>query len=83
MKTVIKVVIAVLLVVAIGAGGFIGYKSSQGISYDVSSAEKVGTDVEIVSENDDSVTIKKKSDGEFKVLMFTDTHFCGKRHNVC
>lgn len=79
MKTVIKVVIAVLLVVAIGTGGFIGYKSSQGISYDVSSAEKVGTDVEIVSENDDNVTIKKKSDGEFKVLMFTDTHFCGKR----
>ncbi len=79
MKTVIKVVVAVLLVVAIGAGGFVIYRNSQGISYDVSSVEKVGTDVEIVSENDDSVTLKKKSDGEFKVLMFTDTHFCGKR----
>ena len=37
-------------------------------------------------EDEDSVTIRKNSDGEFKVLMFTDTHFLWQKrkgHNVC
>lgn len=79
MKKGIKIIIAVLLVAVIGAGGFLLYKNSQGISYDVSTVEKVGTDAEIVSEDIDSVTLKKKGDGEFKVMMFTDTHICGKK----
>ena len=36
-------------------------------------------DIEIVSETEDSVTIRKNSDGEFKVLMFTDTHLKGDK----
>ncbi len=79
MKKGIKIVIVILLAAIIGAGGFVLYKNSQGISYDVSLAERVGTDVEIVSEDADSVTIRKSSDGEFKVIMFTDTHICGKK----
>ena len=79
MKKGMKVIIAVLSVAIIGAGGFVLYKSSQGISYDVSSVDKVGTDVVIVSEDSDGVTVKKENDGEFKVVMFTDTHICGKK----
>ena len=79
MKKGIKIILAVLLVGIIGFGGFILYQSSKGISYDISSVEKIENDVEIIKEDEDSVTIRKNSDGEFKVLMFTDTHFCGKR----
>ena len=79
MKKAVKIIVAVLLAVLIGAGGFVGYMSSKGISYDISSVEKLESDVEIVSETEDSVTIKKNGDGEFKVLLFTDTHLKGDK----
>lgn len=79
MKKAIKIIIAVLLVAAIGFAGFVFYQSSKGISYDISSVEKMENDIEIVSETEDSVTIRKNSDGEFKVLMFTDTHIKGDK----
>ncbi|MBQ9914197.1 MAG: metallophosphoesterase [Clostridia bacterium] len=75
----VKIITAVILAVIIGAGAFVLYKSSQGISYDISSVEGLKTDVEIVKEDEDSVTIRKNSDGDFKVLMFTDTHLNGKK----
>lgn len=75
----IKILIAVLAVIVIGAGGFIVFKTSQGISYDIASVEKIKNDVEIVNEDIDSVTLKKKSDGDFRVLMFTDTHLKGDK----
>lgn len=77
MKTFIKVVIAVLLIALIGVGGFVIFKSSQGIAYDISTVEKIKSDVEIIDETDDSVTVKKKSDSDFRVLMFTDMHIKG------
>ena len=79
MKNVIKVIIAVVIAVIIGVGSFVIYKNSQGISYDISSVEEVQNDIEIISETEDGVTIKKKSDSDFKVLMFTDTHLNGKK----
>lgn len=79
MKKGLKIVIAILLIAAIGFGGFIFSESSKGIGYDISSVEKIESDVEIVKEDEDSVTIRKKSDGDFKVLMFTDTHLKGDK----
>lgn len=79
MKKAFIVLIAILLVAAIGFGGFIFYQSSKGIGYDISSVEKIESDVEIVAQTDDSVTIKKKSDGDFRVIMFTDTHLKGDK----
>lgn len=35
--------------------------------------------IEIVSEDIDSITIKKQDDSDFKVLMFTDMHLNGKK----
>ncbi len=79
MKKAIKIITAVILVAVIGVSGFVVFKSSQGISYDISTAEEINSDVEIVKEDADSVTIKKNSDGDFRVLMFTDTHLNGKK----
>ncbi len=79
MKKFIKIIIVLVLATLIGAGGFVIYKNSQGISYDISSVKKIQNDVEIISETEDSVTLKKKSDDDFKVLMFTDTHLNGKK----
>ncbi len=79
MKTAVKIILAILLVAVIGFGGFIGYQSSKGISYDISSVEKLSCDVEILAEDEDSVTIRKNSDGDFKVLMFTDMHLKGDK----
>lgn len=81
MKKAMKIIIAVLLVVVIALGGVVFFKSSQGISYDISTVEKLENDVEIVKEDIDSITLKKNSDGDFKVLMFTDTHLNGKKED--
>jgi len=75
----LRIILALVLASAIGAGGFVFFKSSQGIPYDISSLEKLNSDIEIVSETEDSVTVKKKSNTDFKVLMFTDTHLKGDR----
>ncbi len=79
MKTALKAIVAILLVAIIGAGGFILYKSNQGLAYDISSLEKIQSNIEIVSETEDSVTIRKNDDGKFKVVMFTDTHLKGDK----
>ncbi len=79
MKKAIKVFIAVLLAAAIGAGGFVIYQSSKGISYDISSVEKIPCDLEIVKKEEDSVTVRKTSDDNFKVMMFTDMHLKGDK----
>lgn len=79
MKKSMKIILAIILAVIIGSGGFLIYKNSQGISFDITSVKKIKNDVEIVKEDEDSVTIKRNSDGDFKVLMFTDTHLNGKK----
>ena len=79
MKTFLKVIVALLLVAAIGVGGFVLYKDTRGIGYDLDSVEKVESNLTIVAEDEDSVTLKMKNDGDFKVLMFTDTHLKGDK----
>ena len=79
MKKCIKIIITVLLVIAVGFVGFIAVMSSKGISYDIASVEKMNNKMELFAEDTDSVTLKMKGDGEFRVLMFTDTHLNGKK----
>lgn len=81
MKKAFKIIVAIILVIAIGAGSFLVYKINQGLNYDIASVESVGTNVEIVSEDIDSVTIKKNDDSDFKVVMFTDTHLNGSKED--
>lgn len=59
----LKIILALFLATVIGAGGFVIFKSSQGISYDISSLGKMDSDIEIVSETEDGVTVRKKSGG--------------------
>ena len=79
MKKAVKIITAVILVAVIGVGSFAIFKSTQGISYDISSVKRIDSDVEIVKEDTDSVTIRKNGGGDFRVLMFTDTHLNGKK----
>lgn len=44
------------------------------VLYPVGTIPSVGSTVEIVDENEDSITIRKTDDEPFKILMFTDTH---------
>lgn len=81
MKTLFKAIIAIALVVAIGAGAFLIYLIEEGLNYDIDSIEYVGNNIEIVSEDTDSVTIKKNDDSEFKVMMFSDTHLNGNKND--
>ena len=50
----------------------------QPLFMDISSIESVGTNIDYVLKEDDSATIRTKSDDDFKVLMFTDIHLDGK-----
>ncbi|MBO5936393.1 MAG: metallophosphoesterase [Clostridia bacterium] len=79
MKTALKIIIAIALVAALGAGIYAFAFIQSGINYDVDTVESIGTSVEIVSEDVDSVTIKKTDGGDFKVVMFSDTHLNGSK----
>lgn len=79
MKKALIVILALIIAAASGVGGFVLFQSSKGISYDISSVERTESDIEIISATEDSVTVKKMSDGEFRVLMFTDTHLKGDK----
>ncbi len=76
---VLIIILCVLLVIIIGGGG-IGYSFlPHPFNYKIKDITSLGTDtVEIVSESVDGVVLKKKTEGEFKVLLFTDTHLDGK-----
>ncbi len=75
-----KLIVACAVLAAVLIAGFIAYKVAlpQPLNYKIKSIEAAGTTVEIVEETEDSVTIKKTGEGEFKVMMFTDMHLDGK-----
>ena len=79
MKKALVLILAVLIVAASGAGGYALFQSSKGISYDISSVKGTESDIEVISSAEDSVTVKTKSEGEFRVLLFTDTHLKGDK----
>lgn len=78
MKKKVITVLVLVLVLALVIGGIVAYaKIPHALNYDIESIEPVGTNVKIVSEGDDFVTITKQTEGDFKVLMFTDIHLDG------
>lgn len=76
-KKIICILAAVLAAAVLIAGCIVYPKLPQPLSYDISSVQNIGSDIEIIAEGDDFVSVKKKSDGKFKVLMFTDLHLDG------
>ena len=79
MKTALKIIIAIALFAALSAGIYAFAFIQSGINYDVDMVESIGTSLEIVSEETDSVTVKKTDGGDFKVVMFSDTHLNGSK----
>ena len=45
MKKAVKIIVALLLVAAVGFGGFIFFQSSKGIGYDIATVEKIESDI--------------------------------------
>ncbi|MBQ7596492.1 MAG: metallophosphoesterase [Clostridia bacterium] len=78
MKKAVKIVICAVLAVIIAAGCITYALLPHPLNYDIESITPVGTDVSISKQEDDSVTIRKNGDGDFKILMFTDMHLDGK-----
>ena len=77
LKTILIILIVIVgIALAIGAG-FLINEIFEGLHYDIDSVENVGTKLELVEEDIDSVTLKKTDDSTVKVLMFTDTHLNG------
>ena len=74
MKRSTKIISSLLSLSIAGTGLFLGIANADMLDYDVESINKVDNLIEIVSEDIDSITIKKKNDEKFKVLMFTDLH---------
>lgn len=81
MKKLFILIVVIVLVAAIGAGSFLIFKINQGLNFDISSVEAIDSSVEIVSEDTDSVTIRKSDDSDFRVMMFTDTHLNGSKED--
>lgn len=77
-KNMIIIITAVVLAALITVGALFIAVELQGLAYDIESVPNVGSVLEIVTEDVDSVTVKKNGDGDFKVMMFTDTHLNGK-----
>ncbi len=78
MKKAVKIVICAVLAVLIAAGCITYALLPHRLNYDIDSITPVGSDVNISKQDDDSVTLRKNSDGDFKILMFTDMHLDGK-----
>lgn len=73
-----KIVLCVLLAVLI-AGGAAAYAFlPHSLNFDIKGIESIGSSVEVVSTEEDSVTIQKSETGDFRVLLFTDMHLDGK-----
>ncbi len=65
---------AVLLAAAVTVWCFLPHP----LNYPIRRIAAVGSAVEITAQGPDEVSIRKTSDGSFKVLMFTDLHLDGK-----
>lgn len=78
MKKAVKIILCVLAAVIIAAGCITYAFLPHPLSYDIESIASVGSDVNILGQTEDSVTIRKNGDEDFKILMFTDMHLDGK-----
>ena len=48
------------------------------LNYPINKIEAVGSTLEVLGQTEDSVTVTKRGEGEFRILMFTDMHLDGK-----
>lgn len=72
------IILCAVLAVLLIAGGITWSQLPHPLSYPIGKITPVGSDVTVVADSADSVTIRKAAAGEFKILMFTDMHLDGK-----
>ena len=73
-KIILCAVLAFLLIAGCVTWSFLPHP----LNYPINQIEAAGSTLEVLEETEDSVTVTKKGDGEFKILMFTDMHLDGK-----
>lgn len=73
-----KVILCAVLAVLVVAGAVTWSQLPHPLSYPINGIEPVGSHVTVTEDGEDSVTIRKDADGDFKILMFTDMHLDGK-----
>ncbi|MBR4727578.1 MAG: metallophosphoesterase [Clostridia bacterium] len=73
-----KIILCAVLAVLIVAGAVTWCFLPHPLSYPINSIEPVGSHVTVTEDSEDSVTVCKESEGDFKILMFTDLHLDGK-----
>ncbi len=78
MKKTAKIILcAVLAVLIVGCG--VGYAFlPHPLSYPIGRIKEAGSTLKVLEESEDSVTVCKEGEGDFKILMFTDMHLDGK-----
>lgn len=76
-KTILTIIIAIVVIALAVGGGLLINEIFEGLHYDIDSVENIGSTLEIVEEDIDSVTLKKADNENIKVLMFSDTHLNG------
>ena len=79
MKKLLKIITVCLLCAVLCTGS-----ASACLMYPIRNIAPIGSSVEIVSQTEDSVTLRKTDDAPFKILMFTDLHLAtlDKKHPV-
>lgn len=78
MKKAAKIILCAVLVLLIAGGSITWAMLPHPLSYDIKSVKNIGSRIEVVSKEEDCVTIRNRHQGVFKVLAFTDLHLDGK-----
>ncbi len=78
MKKSVKIILCVLLSVIIIGGCVTAALLPHPLSYNIKSLPEIGSEIELVAEEEDGVTLKLASSRDFKVISFTDMHLNGK-----
>lgn len=78
MKKTGKIVLCAVLAFLLIAGGVAWSFLPHPLSVSVGAIGSVGSELSVVTSTEDSVAVKKEGDGDYRILMFTDTHLDGK-----
>lgn len=77
-KTGIIILACSLVLILAVVGVVVRSQLPQPLNYPIDKIEAVGTQVQLVSKDAETVTLQTQSDAPFRILMFTDMHLDGK-----
>ena len=77
-KKAVIIILSVLLVLIIAGGSAAAAVLPHPLNYKIKDIQSIGSTLEVVSKEEDCVTVRNTEDRDFKVITFTDTHLDGK-----